>query len=56
LLHDPGTWGNKVKHQCQSACKKKGVVFRFLTVGTQSTKAFLANLDAILKQNLSERP
>ncbi len=56
LLHDPETWGNKVKHRCQSACKKKSVVFRFLTVGAQSTKEFLANLDAILKQNLSERP
>jgi 7-cyano-7-deazaguanine tRNA-ribosyltransferase len=56
LLHDPETWGNSVKHQCQSACKKKGIVFGFLTVGAQSTKEFLANLDAILKQNLSERP
>jgi 7-cyano-7-deazaguanine tRNA-ribosyltransferase len=56
LLHDPETWENTVKHQCQSACKKKGAEFRFLTVGAQSTKEFLANLDAILKQNLSERP
>ena len=54
FLHDPENWGNTVKHQCQSACKKKGTVFRYLTVGAQSTKEFLANLDAILKQNLSE--
>jgi len=54
LLHDPETWGKTVKRQCQSASKKKGAVFRFLTVGAQSTKEFLANLEAILKQNLSD--
>jgi 7-cyano-7-deazaguanine tRNA-ribosyltransferase len=54
LLDDPETWRKSVKHYCQSACKKKGIVFRFLTVGAQSTKEFLASLDAILKQNLSE--
>ena len=32
FLHDPENWGNTVKHQCQSACKKKGTVFRYLTV------------------------
>jgi 7-cyano-7-deazaguanine tRNA-ribosyltransferase len=56
LLHDPETWGNKVRQQCQTACKQKSAVFHILTVGAQSTKEFLANLDAILKQNLSERP
>ncbi|HTY74146.1 MAG TPA: tRNA guanosine(15) transglycosylase TgtA [Candidatus Nanoarchaeia archaeon] len=54
LIHDPETWGTTIKNQCQSACKKEGVHFHFLTVKAQSTKEFLANLNTILKQNLSE--
>jgi 7-cyano-7-deazaguanine tRNA-ribosyltransferase len=56
LLHDPDTWGNTVKSQCQGACKKKSANFESLTVHAQSTKEFLAKLEAILKQNLSEQP
>jgi 7-cyano-7-deazaguanine tRNA-ribosyltransferase len=56
LIHDPENWGNSVKQQCKSACHKKGAAFEHLTMGAQSTKEFLASLETILKNNLSELP
>jgi len=54
FVHDPENWGNNVKNRCRTTCKKKKIAFSCLTLGESSTKEFLASLNAMLKQNLSE--
>jgi 7-cyano-7-deazaguanine tRNA-ribosyltransferase len=54
FLHDPDNWQDKVKTKCLSACKNKNVQVDMLCTGAQSTKEFLASLENILSQNLSE--
>jgi predicted RNA-binding protein len=56
LLHDPETWGNTVKQQCRTACKRKGTAFELLTVHAQGTKEFLMLLESALKKSLGDSP
>ncbi len=56
LIHDPETWGNSVKSQCQSACRKEEIIFESLKLKSMTTKEFLKRLETILKQNLGGQP
>jgi 7-cyano-7-deazaguanine tRNA-ribosyltransferase len=53
LLHEPEVWHNTVKQQCKTACATKNVTFEHISVD-QSSKGFLAGLEVILRNNLSE--
>ncbi len=55
LINDKKNWGTKVKSKCLTASKMKNAKFDCLTVREQSTKEFLATLEAILKNNLSDQ-
>jgi 7-cyano-7-deazaguanine tRNA-ribosyltransferase len=54
FLHDPENWQNHIKKKCFAACKKKKIKIDQITIGGQSTKEFLATLENILNQNLSD--
>ncbi len=55
FLSDLETWGQAVKERCAEECLKKDVKFEALDVKTKESKDFLAPLELILKQNLSEQ-
>jgi predicted RNA-binding protein len=56
LLDDKSQWINSVKESCRKTCRKKGIIFKCMEIGTERSKDILTRLESLLKKQASEKP
>ena len=52
LLNDKKLWGDKVKHACMKACRKKSVTLDSVDANIEGTKETMSRIENIIRNRL----